>query len=168
MMQALLHLRRYKRNSGCTLLLNRRYFLSSLLVAPLLPQMGFAGGAPIFAVQGIAIGGFDPVSYFTERAAIAGQSAFRLGWHGAIWQFANAQNLARFERDPYRLAPQYGGYCAMTLAQGALAPSTPEAWAIHDGKLYLTQSIAARDLWQRDPDSYLARSDVHWPDVICR
>ena len=51
---------------------------------------------------------------------------------GAVWHFANAENRALFAESPGRYAPQYGGYCAYAMAQGAKAPTVPEAWSVVD------------------------------------
>ena len=56
---------------------------------------------------------------------------------GATWQFASANNLAAFKADSQAYAPQYGGYCAWAVSGGYTASSDPQAWRIHDGKLFL-------------------------------
>lgn len=128
----------------------------------------FAAAPAIYTKSGLAIGGIDPVSYFQSDGPIAGASQYRLMWRNAVWQFASARNLAQFELDPYANAPRYGGYCAMTLAQGALAPSDPDAWALYEGRLYLTQTLAARDTWLADPEQHLAKSEAYWPLLTCQ
>jgi hypothetical protein len=39
--------------------------------------------------------------------------------------------------DPDRYAPQYGGYCAGSMAMGELSVANPTAWTIVNGKLYM-------------------------------
>jgi hypothetical protein len=41
-----------------------------------------------------------------------------------------------FVADPDHYAPQFRGYCTVTLSRGAKYEADPEAWAIADGKLY--------------------------------
>src|SRR5439155_25427460 len=54
--------------------------------------------------------------------------------------FKSADHLAKFVADPERYAPQYGGYCAVTMSGGEKGPANPEAWIISDGKLYVFRS----------------------------
>src|SRR5206468_10395368 len=43
---------------------------------------------------GLAIGGVDPVAYFTDRRMVQGDSKLELAQGGAIWRFRNADNRA--------------------------------------------------------------------------
>src|ERR1700759_5725412 len=45
---------------------------------------------------GLAIGGFDPVAYFTDARPLAGAPAFEVSEAGAIWRFRNEGNRAFF------------------------------------------------------------------------
>jgi len=87
---------------------------------------------------------------------------------GAIWRFSNPENMAAFEMNPRAYAPQYGGYCAYAMAQGAVATTVPEAWTIQDGKLFLNFSTGVRQLWKKDVPGYVAAADRHWPDALGR
>ena len=148
-------------------MLTRRHLLGCLAVAPFTASPAFARGPAVFSVGGRAIHGFDPVTYFQLSGPIEGQDRFRLMWRNAVWQFASQSNLATFERDPHRFAPRYGGYCAMSLTAGTVSRTQPDAWAIHDGRLYLTHSVVARDRWRQDPEAYIAKADAHWPTALC-
>jgi YHS domain-containing protein len=59
-----------------------------------------------------AVGGYDPVAYFTEGRPVAGKSAITHQWKGAAWRFASEKNRDLFKAEPAKYAPQYGGYCA--------------------------------------------------------
>src|SRR5438270_5223436 len=43
-------------------------------------------------VDGAAIGGHDPVAYFTEQRPVLGSAAYSAEWSGATWRFASAAN----------------------------------------------------------------------------
>lgn len=60
--------------------------------------------------QGLAIEGYDPVTYFTRGNPIKGKKEFAYHWMGAEWYFASSGNLELFKSDPEKYAPQYGGY----------------------------------------------------------
>jgi hypothetical protein len=149
-------------------MITRRHLLGALAATPFLAAPAFACGPRVFSDDDLAIQGIDPVAYFRESRPVSGSASFQLMWRRAVWRFSSVQNMAAFERDPYRFAPQFGGFCAMSLTQGTISRTEPEAWAIHEGKLYLTHSVAARDRWQRDPSVNIAKADANWPTALCR
>jgi YHS domain-containing protein len=113
-----------------------------------------------------AIKGFDPVAYFTEGKPVKGKKDFRFDWMGAAWYFASAQNRDLFQKEPGKYAPQYGGYCAYAVSQGSTAPIDPDAWTIHNGKLYLNYSQRIKKTWEKDIPGYIAKADQNWPKIL--
>ncbi len=79
---------------------------------------------------GVAIEGYDPVSYFTKNAAVKGSNRFTADHQGATNYFANAQNREFFLQSSDKYAPAYGGYCTETLASGSLTPASPTNWSV--------------------------------------
>jgi hypothetical protein len=132
------------------------------------PSRGTAQGVGIYAEDGVAIGGTDPVAYFTEGRPVRGLREHALMWRGVEWRFSSAETRAAFEADPTRFAPQYGGWCAWAVAEGYTASTTPEAWAIVDGKLYLNYSRGIQRRWERDVPGNIARADGNWPQIAGR
>ena len=114
----------------------------------------------------LAASGYDPVAYFRAGQPVEGKSAFEHRWNGAVWRFANAENLAAFRTDPTAFAPQYGGYCAWAVSQGYTASTDPEAWRVVDGKLYLNYSKSVQATWEKDVPGNIARADGNWPAVL--
>ena len=78
-----------------------------------------AGSVVYGAAKGPALQGFDPVAYFTEGAPKEGSARYTHEWNGAIWRFVSAENRDRFQAEPERFAPQYGGYCAFAMSGGS-------------------------------------------------
>ncbi|UWQ97709.1 YHS domain protein [Rhodobacteraceae bacterium S2214] len=149
--------------------LSRRQFMTlsvSLPMVSMVATQAIARTPAIYAEDGIAIDGTDPVAYFTDGEPVAGSPDHQVMWQGATWQFSSAANRAAFEADPYAYAPQYGGYCAYAVSQGYTASTTPAAWSIVDGKLYLNYSRRIRRKWERDPAGYIAAGDANWPEVL--
>jgi hypothetical protein len=148
----------------------RRQFLTAGVAAlPLLAlagQAARAGEPPVFAEGGAAINGYDPVAYFTEGRPVPGAEAIALDWNGASWRFASAANRDAFAADPERFAPQYGGYCAYAVANGYTARTDPDAFTVHDGKLYLNFNRRIRSRWERDIPGNVSRADANWPEVL--
>lgn len=122
--------------------------------------------AAIFAEDGIAIRGTDPVAYFTEGRPIQGIQDYAYKWQGVTWLFANAKHRDLFANNPEAYAPQYGGFCAYGVSQGALVSIVPEAWAIVDGKLYLNVSADVQQLWQEDIPRYISQANQNWPTLV--
>jgi hypothetical protein len=150
--------------------LNRRKFL--LLGATMPIVLGAAnaisaqGQSRVYAEDGVAIDGTDPVAYFTENAPTAGSPEIAYDWMGATWRFATIENRATFIANPTGYAPQFGGYCAWAVSEGYTASTTPEAWKIVDGKLYLNYSRRIQRRWERDVPGNIARGDANWPSVL--
>ena len=116
----------------------------------------------------VSISGYDPVAYFTDGKPVPGKTEFEYLWHKLRWRFANGEHRDLFARDPDRYAPQYDGYCAMGAAAGEAAHKDtvdPEAWAIVDGKLYLTHRHQAMDDWRQNPTEYIKQADENWAVV---
>lgn len=147
-------------------MMTRRAVLAALAVTPFLARPAFAGRSEVFVADGLAIGGMDPLGYVREGRAVAGQAAFALMWKDAVWHFATAANRDLFEMNPKAHAPQYGGYCAYALAQGALTASDPEVFTVLGGRIYLNESAAIRDRWLADAAMHIETADARWPEIL--
>ena len=147
-------------------MLTRRTLIGLIATTPLLARPALAAEPEVFADGGLAIHGIDPVAYFRQSAPVRGTADHTLMWRGAVWHFANAENMAAFEADPQGFAPQYGGYCAFAVSRGYTASTDPEAWTIHDGKLYLNYSLSVRSRWAQDIPGNVAAADANWPGVL--
>ncbi|HXO22576.1 MAG TPA: YHS domain-containing (seleno)protein [Thermoanaerobaculia bacterium] len=112
--------------------------------------------------DGVALGGFDAVAYFTDGKAVAGKADLHHSWKGAEWHFASADDRDRFAADPGKYAPQYGGHCAWGMAQDHLQNGDPEVWKIVGGKLYLFINQDAREQWEKGLPATLSQGDQAW------
>ncbi|MBI1394209.1 MAG: hypothetical protein GC152_15875 [Alphaproteobacteria bacterium] len=86
---------------------------------------------------GLAMGGYDPVSYFHEGAPMPGDPKYEAVFHGSTFRFASEEHFRMFIADPERFAPAFGGYDVKALAVGALEPAAPLDWAIVNDRLVL-------------------------------
>ncbi|MGR2739307.1 YHS domain-containing (seleno)protein [Billgrantia sp. Q4P2] len=141
------------------------WLAAALMIGLAWPLGAFAEGR-IFTRDGLAIGGTDPVAYFTQGQPVQGSPDYQWEWGNATWQFVSAEHRARFQADPEAYAPQYGGWCAWAAARGEAAATIPEAWKIVDGKLYLNFSRLIQWRWERDIPGYIAAADDHWPNIF--
>ena len=114
------------------------------------------------ALTGVAIEGYDPVSYWVDGEPMAGSHAISLEWHGATWRFASESNRQLFLNDPYKYAPAFGGYCAYGIGRGIKADIHPYFWEIRNGHLYLFISQAARNWWRQDRRKLLPAAQRQW------
>lgn len=155
--------------------LNRRQFLNLAAgIATLGAVIGLTGGVAFAAkpeiftglVDGVAVGGFDPVAYFTVKRAVEGSKEYTLSHNGAEWRFSSAENKALFMANPDRYAPQFGGYCAFAVASGGTAKGEPEVWRVVDDKLYLNFSKGVQKRWIKDIPGNIKKGNENWPDVL--
>ncbi|MGR5502726.1 YHS domain-containing (seleno)protein [Vibrio sp. DNB22_10_4] len=115
---------------------------------------------------GKAIRGYDPVDYFTQGKPVKGNSDYTYDWNDATWYFSSKQNQDLFTANPDRYAPQYGGYCAWAVSKGYTAKIDPNAWYIHDDKLYLNYSKSVQSTWQQNIPGNIASADLNWPSLL--
>ena len=124
------------------------------------------GNARTFVdAEGVAIGGYDPVSYF-EGAPSAGDPAITSVRNGATYRFVSAENKAAFDADPAAYEPQYGGYCAYGAAKGAKFSIEPETGTVVGGKLYFNKDRNVQKLWNKDQAALIVEADASWPSII--
>lgn len=119
-------------------------------------------------LTGVALEGYDPVSYFTEAAPQKGSPDHVHVWNGVPWYFASAANRDIFARAPDVYAPQHGGYCQMSLARGFLSDGKPLFYVIDRMKLYLFYSAANREAFLMSRDEAVTAAAAHWRELSTR
>lgn len=156
-------------------MMTRRVFLAAggtlavlpLLTVPARPQAPLRQPRVFTGlVKGVAVGGYDPVAYFTDGKPVPGRVELTLEHEGAVWRFASEANREAFRLDPAKYAPQYGGYCAIAVASGYTAKGDPKAWTIVGEKLYLNYSKAVQKSWEQDIPGNIRKGDAQWPRVL--
>ncbi len=115
---------------------------------------------------GLAINGFDPVSYFTDGKPALGKKDYTYEWMNAKWQFASEDHLNKFKEDPAKYAPQFGGFCAYAVSKNTTAPGNPTAWQIKDGKLYLNVSGDVQKLFNKDIEANIKKAEKNWQSMM--
>ena len=135
-------------------------FITALLALPAGAQnlKGTVNTGP----DNVAIKGYDPVAYFTDGRPTKGTHDFAFSWQDAQWRFANARNRDLFAAKPERYAPQFGGFCSMAMSRGEVKVIDPEAWAIVDGKLYLSFSKRGIRKFRRNPADNIKKAEAAW------
>jgi YHS domain-containing protein len=139
--------------------------LSLFQVAP-----AHADQAPVHTalLSRVAVGGYDPVAYFTDGRPVRGTTQHRITHRGYEYRFASAEHLATFRANPSRYLPQYGGYCAWAVANGYTAAGNPQNWRIVDGRLYLNYNDEIQQRWEQDIPGFIRSANANWPSVLSR
>jgi len=116
----------------------------------------------IFTTNGIAIGGYDVVAFFTNSKPVPGVDTLAYNWNNAIWHFSTREHLIAFKTNPDKYAPQYGGYCAYGTAEGHKAPTQVNTWTIVNGKLYFNYNKDVQKSWMPNKEKLIEKADANW------
>jgi hypothetical protein len=114
---------------------------------------------------GLALGGFDPVAYFTDAQPLVGQPGFEAAGAGAIWRFRNEGNRAFFLAHPEIYSPQFGGYDPTDVARGVAIAGSPRLWLVAGQRLFLFGRAESRDAFAADPGRVLREAKARWPGL---
>ena len=119
---------------------------------------------------GIALGGYDPVSYFTGQEPEKGDKSITAQHAGAVYQFANEDNRSQFQGNPQQYVPAYGGWCAYAMGvSGDKVKVDPETFKIIDNRLYLFYNFWGNNTlksWNEDENVLKADADKYWSGIV--
>jgi YHS domain-containing protein len=87
--------------------------------------------------DGLALQGYDPISYLDKAGPKEGRKEHSFAYRGVTYRFATAENKAKFEADPAKFEPPYGGWCAWAVIDGDKVEIDPTNFEVVDGKVYL-------------------------------
>jgi hypothetical protein len=114
---------------------------------------------------GLAIGGFDPVAYFTDAQPLVGQPGLEAAEAGAVWRFRNEGNRAVFLNHPQIYSPQFGGYDPTDVARGVAVAGDPRFWLVAGQRLFLFGRTESRAAFAADPARILREAKARWPGL---
>lgn len=119
--------------------------------------------------SGLAIGGYDPVAYFTSQKAVEGEAKYAVYADGATYHFASAQNRDLFKANPAKYEPQYGGWCAYAMGNtGEKVEIDPGTFKVTEGKLYLFYNKFFNNTlksWNKDESHLKMNADANWTKI---
>ena len=116
----------------------------------------------------LALGGYDPVSYFGTARPTSGSKNITAKKDGVVYRFASAANRDRFLADPQKYLPAYGGWCATAMAEGKKVEVDPRNYRVTEGRLFLFyKSVVhdAQDDWKNDEARLRAKADANWKRI---
>ncbi|WP_127136810.1 YHS domain-containing (seleno)protein [Flagellimonas oceanensis] len=122
--------------------------------------------------NGLAIGGYDVVSYFSG-AAKQGSKSYAVKHNGATYYFASKANQNAFKKSPNSYLPEFDGYCAWGVGAKAVKfPINPETYTVIDGKLYLFfngpfngEPFNTYEDWGKRTTELKKAAHANWPTV---
>jgi hypothetical protein len=115
---------------------------------------------------GLAIGGYDPIAFYTDGKPVPGSADFELNYGGAIWRFRNIGNREAFAARPDVYMPQFGGYDPLGVARGVAVAGNPSLWVIASGRLFLFYDRGRLQTFTTDAERVIAAAERKWPDVL--
>jgi YHS domain-containing protein len=122
------------------------------------------GVTELFALDdlsGVALYGFDPVSYFLGEGPKAGLAEHEVMWSGVAWRFASPANKEAFLDDPDAYAPRFGGYDATAVAKGLTVRANPWLSVVRPDGLYLFRSDHGRARFMTD-ETIAEQAEERW------
>ena len=115
----------------------------------------------------IALQGYSPVSYLDLGLAQRGNKAYKSTHEKIDYYFTSAEQKAKFDRNPSKYLPQYGGYCAFGTYAGAKFRVDPNKFIVKDGKYFLflnNVELDAKGLWlnEKNHKKLVAKANQNW------
>lgn len=114
----------------------------------------------------IALQGYSPVSYIDLGIAQRGLKAYKSTHDGLNYYFTSAEQKAKFDKNPQKYLPEYGGYCAFGVSVGAKFRTDPNKFVVSNGKLFLflyDVEVDAQQLWLAGNEKELVKkADANW------
>jgi YHS domain-containing protein len=118
--------------------------------------------------KGVALEGYDPVTYFTDAKPRKGDAKQEAVYKGAKYHFVSAESRATFEQNPSMYEPAYGGYCGYAASINRVSPVNPLIYQMENGRLILQHTQEAYDLFNKDLAGNIVKADANWPGLVAR
>ena len=113
----------------------------------------------------ITLQGHDAVAFHIDGKPVKGEPTLAAEYLGYTYLFSSDANRARFEEQPEKYLPAYGGYCAYGVSLGVLAPVDIDTWEIIDGRLHLQFSQATREKFDQARDECILKANETWARI---
>ncbi len=140
-----------------------------MLIGLFIGMSTYAQQIDYYLDKGYIAEGYDVTEYFNNKT-VEGNKKYVATHDGAKYKFASQANLDKFNANPSKYVPQYGGYCAYALAtNGKKVDADPETYEIRDGKLFMFYNSWGRNThekWKKEgPETLKPKADKRWSEV---
>ena len=106
-----------------------------------------------------AIGGYSPVSYFTENKAERGSPEFSAEHDGRVYFFTSQEQVELFTANPKKYRPRYH-LCPYSLALGMVLPLDPTNFKIIGDNLLLFHLSEEKDALKEWEVSKMSKEEL--------
>ncbi|SNY94895.1 YHS domain-containing (seleno)protein [Flagellimonas pacifica] len=117
----------------------------------------------------IGLQGYSPVSYLDLGLAQRGSKQYKAVHKDIAYYFTSAEQKLKFEKNPEKYMPQYGGFCAFGVYAKAKFRVDPTKFVVSNGKYYLFLNdveVDAKQLWIAENESkLLATANKNWKNL---
>jgi hypothetical protein len=113
-------------------------------------------------LTGVALDGYDAVTYFTEPAPLLGLPEFEYYYEGVPWYFATQANRDVFVKSPELFMPMFGGYGTTSLSRGYLSEGNPRIYTVLADRLFVFYSSGNRDAFLLAPRPAYIKAQENW------
>ncbi|MCA0959798.1 YHS domain-containing (seleno)protein [Allomuricauda sp. XS_ASV26] len=115
----------------------------------------------------IALQGYSPVSYLELGIAQRGLKEYKSEHNKIVYYFTDMEQKKKFDKNPNKYLPQYGGYCAFGVYAGAKFRPDPNKFIVKDGKYFLflyNIELDAQQLWlaENNHNGLVKKANTNW------
>jgi hypothetical protein len=113
----------------------------------------------------LALQGYDPTAYLDERKAVLGDKKIESAFRGITYRFASTSARDKFNADPVKYIPAYGGWCATAMAKNDKVEIDPKNFKVSGGRVFLFYKGLfgnALDDWNKDEPGLTTKADTAW------
>lgn len=129
------------------------------------PEHAPALNTGVCAPDGLAVDGYDLVSYHALDTPQVGEETIYTEHLGQTYRFASTLNRAAFLANPGKYLPSYRGWCSTNLSMGRLACPDYTNYKIEDGKLLFFERVGftnGLDIWNSDPTRHRRQANQNF------
>lgn len=76
--------------------------------------------------------------------------------------FTNKEHKATFDKNPEKYIPQFGGWCAFGMSVGKKFHADPEAFVVHEGKLFVNVNQDILKRFKADLAGNTKKAESNW------
>lgn len=142
--------------------LNKVLRTAALAAALSLPVLAHADAV---TQSTVGAGGYDLTTYFSSEKPSRGNGHHVATVDGVSYLFTSDENKRKFEANPQKYLPAYGGYCAYGAAIGKKFVADPDVYDVVDGKLYFNLDSKIRALWSADVKGHIGKAEANWKTI---